>query len=132
MKTLKDIIEITEKQSIAFMATADSDGNPYVTKVENIALVHHDCLKITSWFCPKTMENLMETRNISLVIWHVYQDVGFQLLGGVEKMEEAALLDGYAPEMEEKMPIPQIQWQLLVRVDRIGEIKQNRQMVFEA
>ncbi|MEN8689558.1 MAG: hypothetical protein ABF303_03710 [Desulfobacterales bacterium] len=40
-------------------------------------------------------------------------------MGKVEKMEEEAMMNGYAPELETKMLRPQVEWKLIVRVEKV-------------
>jgi len=46
-------------------------------------------------------------------------DNGYQLLGKTEKVENTAMMDGYAPGLEDKPPLPQVERRLLIRVDKI-------------
>ncbi len=74
---------------------------------------------MSSWFCPGTVTNLERNRRISLVVWDAAEDTGYQLVGEVEKVEESAFLNGYAPEVEGSSPSPQVERRLLVRVDKV-------------
>ncbi len=47
------------------------------------------------------------------------EDTSYQLVGEVEKVEESAFLNGYAPEVEGSSLSPQVERQLLVRVDKV-------------
>ena len=60
---------------------------------------------------------------MSLVIWDPKVDTGYQLLGETEKVEEIAMMNGYAPGAESRHPLPQVERQLLVRVDKIIDFK---------
>jgi hypothetical protein len=74
---------------------------------------------VSEWFCPGTLENLDQNRLVSLVIWDPATDTGYQLLGEVEKMKAEATVNGYAPELEKKAPMPQAEWKIIVRVEKI-------------
>ena len=76
-------------------------------------------MAVAAWFCPGTVDNLRQNRKISLVVWDAAADIGYQLLGEVEKVEELSVLDGYVPGEEEKPPLPQVERQLLVRLEKI-------------
>ena len=45
-------------------------------------------------------------------------------MGKVEKMEEEAMMNGYAPELETKMLRPQVEWKLIVRVEKVIDFTQ--------
>jgi len=78
---------------------------------------------VAAWFCPGTVANLEENRRISLVVWDPLRDLGYQLLGETEKVEELAMMDGYAPGEEKNPPLPQVERQLTVRVDKITDFR---------
>jgi hypothetical protein len=49
-----------------------------------------------------TMANLQVNRRIVLVIWDPVEDRGYQLLGEAAKVEDRAMMDGYAPHSDLK------------------------------
>ncbi|RPJ06749.1 MAG: pyridoxamine 5'-phosphate oxidase family protein [Deltaproteobacteria bacterium] len=68
----------------------------------------------------RTVENLRENPRLSLVILDPKTLKGFQILGQMERIEKGAMLDGYAPETEEKWAgLPQAEHQLLIRVTEV-------------
>jgi hypothetical protein len=80
---------------------------------------------VAVWFCPGTVDNLRQNHKISLVVWDAAADIGYQLLGEVEKVEELSVLDGYVPGEEEKPSLPQVERQLLVRLEKIIDFSHN-------
>jgi hypothetical protein len=52
-------------------------------------------------------------------VWDASVDKGYQLLGQVEKVEEIAMMNGYSPEIDETIVMPQAENRLLVRVDKV-------------
>jgi hypothetical protein len=56
-------------------------------------------------------------------VWDRKNDTGYQLIGRSEKVEELAMLDGYAPKFDEKITIPQVERRVLVRIDKIIDFK---------
>ena len=80
-------------------------------------------LAIAAWFCPGTVINLQHNRRIAIVVWDAAEDTGYQLVGEVEKVEESAFLNGYAPQVEGSSPSPQVERQLLVRVDKVIDFR---------
>jgi hypothetical protein len=80
-------------------------------------------VEVTGWFCPMTVENLSMNRAISLVIWDPADDKGYQLLGETERLEDLAYLDGYIPELEDDVPIPQVERKIVIRVVKILDFR---------
>lgn len=120
---LQEAIKLARKLGHIFVATANGQGLPHVAAAGRMEIASGGLLAVTSWFCPETVVNLKENKYISLVIWERKTDAGFQLLGELDNIEELGILDGFAPEIETKEVLPQVQRQLLVRVNRIIEFK---------
>jgi len=118
-KSLSTAVELTEKLEHVFVATADSSGMPHVAAAAKLNQTSKDHVALTAWFCPGTIANLSENRRISIVVWNAPSDKGYQLLGLVEKIEEIAMMNGYSPEIDETIVMPQVENRLLVRVDKI-------------
>lgn len=123
MDKIKEALTLAEKLRRIFVATADSKGLPHIAAAGKLLLNPDSTIAVTSWFCPTTVANLQENKQISLVIWDKDQDRGFQLLGEVKDMLELGVLDGFAPEIELKSILPQVQRQLLVEVKKVIEFK---------
>ena len=116
---VQSAMSLGQKLKHVFVATADAEGLPHVAAAGRISLSNEGLIAVAAWFCPGTLLNLRQNRKVSLVLWDAVEDVGYQLLGMVEKVEESAMLNGYVPEMEKKDPYPQVERRLLVRVDKI-------------
>ena len=116
---LNTAVELAEKLKHVFVATADSSGMPHVAAAAKLNQTSKDHVAVTAWFCPGTVANLSENRRISMVVWDAPSDKGYQLLGLVEKIEEIAMMNGYSPEIDETIVMPQVENRLLVRVDKI-------------
>ena len=102
-----------------FLATADPGGLPHVAAAGKIGYTSEGRVSVSAWFCPGTMLNLQENREVSIVVWQPATDVGYQLLGEVEDVQETAFMDGYAAELEGMPPSPQVERTLMVRVDKV-------------
>lgn len=112
-------VNLGQKLQHIFVATSDKRGLPHVAAAGRITSVRDEIVAVSAWFCPGTVENLEQNRFVSLVIWDSASDKGYQLLGEVEKIEEEAMMNGYAPELESKGTMPQVERKLIVRVDKI-------------
>ncbi len=74
---------------------------------------------VTEWFCPGTMTNLKHNPRVSLVMWDAAKDAGYQLIGEAEAVEDLLMLDGYDPKMKDESRVPQVEWQVVIRVDKV-------------
>ena len=118
-ESLNAAVELAEKLEHVFVATADPSGMPHVATAGKLSQTSKDHVTVTAWFCPGTVANLSENRRISMLVWDAPSDKGYQLLGLVEKIEEVAMMNGYSPEIDETIVMPQVENRLLVRVDKI-------------
>lgn len=118
-KVLEEAVALAQKLKQIFVATADRSGLPHVAAAGKLTLSSPDRVAVAAWFCPSTVSNLEGNRRVSLVVWDPQGDIGYQLLGKVEKVEELAMMDGYAPDRDFKAHLPQVERQLLVRVKKI-------------
>ncbi len=118
-KTIRSAIRLADKLAHIFVATADARGIPHMTAAGKISQDSEGHVLVAAWFCPGTLVNLKTNKQISLVVWDAADDHGFQLVGEVEQIEELAMLNGFAPEIEIQAPLPQVEHRLRVRVDKI-------------
>lgn len=122
-KTLHQAVDLAQKLQHVFVATTDGKGLPHMAAAGKLALTPEGRVAVAAWFCPTTVANLQKNRRVSLVIWDPKVDNGYQLLGETEKVEDIAMMNGYAPGVDSQPPLPQVERQLLVRVDRIIDFK---------
>lgn len=118
-KSLKKAIELAKQVGYVLVATADEAGLPHVAAACEIADVGDGMVSAAEWFCPGTIENVKHNRNVSLVVWDKSSDKGYQLFGTVQQVEDIAVMDGYAPELETGTPMPQIERKLIVKVGKV-------------
>ncbi len=123
MAILQKTEKLATKVGHILVATADSEGWPHVAAAGRLALTPEKHVVVTEWFCPGTMANLQANPQLSLVVWDSTADVGYQLIGELEEIKDLGVLDGYAPQVEGKTPVPQVERQLLVHIDRVLEFK---------
>lgn len=119
MKAIEKALALADKLKHVFVTTADPKGLPHVAAAGKIRVVSNGRVEVSSWFCPVTVTNLKHNHRISLVVWDPVEDTGYQLVGEVEKMGESAFLNGHAPELDGSSPSPQVERQLLVRLDKV-------------
>jgi len=118
-KGIERAVALAETLPHAFVGTSNRDGTPHIAAAASLSITDDENLAVTSWFCPATVTNLQENRNITVVVWDPETDEGIQMVGRVERIEETAILDGYAPEIETAQPSPQVERRLVVKVEKV-------------
>jgi predicted pyridoxine 5'-phosphate oxidase superfamily flavin-nucleotide-binding protein len=113
-----EIRQFVDRVGHAFVATADSEGNPHLAAGRGISILEPDRLVFESWFCQTSLKNLAQNSKVAVAIADPVTGNGFQFLGRVEKTVDTAVLDGYAPELE-PAGLPQVQWRLEIRVEKV-------------
>jgi hypothetical protein len=108
-----------------FIATSSARGQPHIAAAGKLVLTPEKHIAVTEWFCPATMANLQVSPRLSLVVWDAAADTGYQLIGELESIKDIAMLDGYSPRQKTTVPIPQVERQLLVHVDKILKFKRS-------
>ncbi len=125
-ESLIKAMEMAKKIGHVFLATADKTAKPHMSSIgQSINLNGEDRLKLKAWFCQDTLKNLQQNPKISIIVWDPVQDTGYQLAGTMENMKKAAELDGYAAGLEEKRHFPQVEWEILVRVEHIFNFQEK-------
>ncbi len=123
IELLNTVAELAEELGHIFIATSNTEGVAHLAASGKLELNHEGMIEVTSWFCPVTVDNLNTNSNVTLLVWDAKTDKGYQLIGEQVKVEELHMLNGYAPDIENKSPIPQIERKLIVRVNKITEFK---------
>jgi uncharacterized protein len=118
-ETIRSAIRLANKTNHILVATTSPEGTPHVAAAGELNLDSEDHVSVAAWFCPGTLANLKNNRQISVVVWDASEDFGYQLLGSVEHIDELAMMNGFAPEIELAFPRPQVERRLRMRVDRV-------------
>jgi len=119
VKGIERAVALAQRLQHVFVGTADRDGTPHIAAAARLEITGDSNLAVSSWFCPATVSNLQENRKVSVVVWNPETDEGVQVVGAVERIEETAILDGYAPEIETAEPSPQVERRLIVGVEKV-------------
>lgn len=120
---LEKVIRFAKDLGYVLIATADRKGMPHMAAAGKLEYAGGQNVAVREWFCPGTVANLDVNKSISIVAWRRKSDIGYQLLGTTTKIFDVDVLDGYAPEAERMPPSPQIERELLIKVDKILEFK---------
>ncbi|GFO69750.1 hypothetical protein GMLC_33290 [Geomonas limicola] len=102
----------------AFVASTDSEGTPHLAAGRDISFPEATLLVFEAWFCTTTLRNIQGNPRIAVAIADPATGKGYQFLARVERVEETALMDGYAPELE-PFGLPQAQWRLAARIEQV-------------
>jgi hypothetical protein len=116
---LAEVVELAHKVGHVLVATADADGASHVAVGERLAQTPGGRLALTAWYCPGTVSNLQVNRHLALVAWAPDTDVGYQVLGEVEGIEELGVLDGYGDSGVTQPSGPPVQRRFVIRADRV-------------
>jgi hypothetical protein len=120
---LEKVVRLAKDLGYVLIATADRQGTPHVAAAGKLEYTGGQEIAVKEWFCPGTVANLDVNKRISIVAWRRQPDTGYQLLGTVTKILDMGVLDGYAPELEGAHPLPQVEKQLVIKVEKIIEFK---------
>lgn len=112
------IIQVIDRATVAFVASADTEGRPHLAAGENLRVVDTDHLMFENWFCPTTLRNVAQNKQVAVAVILPDSEAGFQFLGSVTHAFDAAILNGYAPYVE-KPGMPQTLTRLVVRVEAV-------------
>jgi len=112
------IIQIVERATVAFVASADTEGRPHLAAGENLRVVDTDHLMFENWFCPTTLRNVSQNAQVAVAVIPPDSETGFQFLGSVVHAFDTAILNGYEPSVD-KPGIPQTLTRLIVRVEAV-------------
>jgi uncharacterized protein len=122
-RVLDRAISLGQKLRHILVATADGAGLPHVAAAAKVSSLKEGRVAVAAWFCPGTMANLQENKRVSLVIWDSQEDLGYQLLGEIDRVEELAMMNGYIPGKERDPALPQVERRLIVRVEKIIDFR---------
>jgi hypothetical protein len=121
---IQDAVRLAKKADYVFVATADNIGVPHMTAAGEVELSdEQDCVVLSEWFCPGTVKNLHVNPAVSIVIWNKELDTGFQMLGCLRAVKNVGVLDGYLPGLEAQKPLPQVEKQLVIYIEKILDFK---------
>ncbi len=118
---LGEVAALARKIGHVFIATASPDGHPHVAAAESVRVLTDKRLAVSGWFCPVTESNLDHNPHVALVVWDRTFDTGFQVIGERQREHDIAMLDGYAPGLEETESYPQVERELILRVVSVLE-----------
>ena len=120
---LREIVALAEKVGHVFVATADREGQPHIAAARRLTIMPEGSVEVREWFCPSSVANLKSNLRMSLVVWDMVRDAGYQLSGTLDEMQDVDMLNGYPSQIEREKPIPQVERRLLISVKKTTEFR---------
>ncbi|MBI4181083.1 MAG: pyridoxamine 5'-phosphate oxidase family protein [Chloroflexi bacterium] len=120
---LERAVQLAKKVGYVFIATANANKWPHVAVARTVELKDEGRIAVNEWFCPGTMSNLQSNSHVSVIVWDENNDMGYQMLGEMEHVIDIGMIDGYTPEMMSKGPVPQVESQLVIYVNKVTDFK---------
>lgn len=110
--------QFMEKAGLAYVASADEAGFPHLAAGRDLQVPDSRHVAFEAWFCHVTLHNVAHNPRVAIAVTDPATGDGYQLLGVVEQAEDVAILDGFAPGLEEP-GMPQFETRLVVRVEQV-------------
>ena len=120
---LEEVVHLANKVGYVFIATADAKKRPHVAVARTLVLKEDGRIAVQEWFCPGTVTNLETNSNVSVIVWDKNTDVGYQMIGKMENLMDMHMTDGYVPNIENKQPLPDVERQILIRLNKVVDFK---------
>lgn len=111
-----EAVAMAQDRQHVFITTADAGGWPHLTSVGGFALAADRHVELSDWFCPLVENNLQQNSKITIVVWDIATDRGYQMLGEVEAV---TALEGIMQSQEGHPLFGQSPKSLRVRVDKV-------------
>lgn len=107
-----------ERISQAIVATSDDFGHPHLALGNEIKVLDQEYLVFENWLCQTTLHNLELNPQVAVAVMEPDSTIGYQFIGVVAHAFDAAIMSGYAPQMEPPGE-PQTLTRLVVRVEKV-------------
>ena len=122
---IKKAIDLSRRTGYFFLTTADTHGVAHLSIATKIRVSSPATVSVAGWLCPGTVANLETNPNIGVIVWDRKSDTGYQLIGKIKGLREVAVLDGYAGKKEERAPVPQVEREVAIHVEKVLDFKQS-------
>ena len=118
MTELTAAIDLSKEDTPVFLATSEAGGQPHIMYGGTLEQMDPNHVTLEGWLCLITRQNIESNPYVSLVVRDQSGTRGFQLTGAVEDVAELAVLNGYAPAMQEGV-LPKTERKLVIRIDKV-------------
>ena len=131
IETLENIVHLAKTVGYAFIATTNFKKVAHISMVSDVDVDFQGRLEVTGWFCQFASANLEVNKNVTVVVWDPRNDVGYQIITEMERVDEVERIDGYAFGLEKERPMPQVERMLHLKVHKILDFKKAPHMDVE-
>jgi hypothetical protein len=111
-------IALAAKVRHIIVATTDTEGMPHIAVAGRLEMAE-TMAAVSAWYCPMTLINIETHPRVALAVWDIPTDTGYQLLGRFDHMRDLAVMDAYAPKIENRSLYIQTERQLIIRVEKV-------------
>ena len=122
---LRKAVELGQSGQRVLIGTANRKMEPHIAAGAKIELVDDIHVMVSDWFCRTTVSNLLENPSVCLVAMDPGNDIGYQLIGVSEQIENMAVLGCWTPEVDAKASMPQVERRVLVMIYSVLEFRQG-------
>lgn len=124
MEMNQDVIDMIQKQKLAFVATSTPNGIPNVSPKGSISVIDKNKLVFAEIASPHTISNLKTNPNISLYVYDKENNRGCQIKGKATLMDSGPIFDNISKKLKEKMPhLPPTNYAVLIDVKEVFPYK---------
>jgi hypothetical protein len=83
-QTFERACALADQRQHLIMSTTDRSGVPHMASVGGFDSLASDKIALSDWHCPATLVNLQYNNQVSLIVWDIVTDTGYQFVGQVE------------------------------------------------
>ena len=120
----QNVIDMIQKQHLAFVSTSTTNGIPNVSPKGSISVLDKSKLVFAEIASPHTISNLKDNPNISLYVLDRENIKGVQIKGKATLMNSGPIFENVSKLLKEKMPhLPPANYAVLIDVTEIFPYK---------
>jgi len=124
MEMPDNVIEIIQKQHLAFVSTSASNGVPNVSPKGSISVIDKSKLVFAEIASPRTIANLKSNPNVALYVLDRENNKGVQIKGKATIMNSGPIFENVSKALKEKMPhLPSANYTVLIDVTEVFPYK---------
>ena len=116
-------IQLAHSVGYVFTATSDTEGVPHIAAARELSAGAEGRVVLSEWFCPGTVANLKVNKHITVVVWDAESDVGYQIVGVMEKAQDKSVLNGYSGQDFKEENVPQAAKSLVIKVEKTMDFR---------
>lgn len=120
MEMPQNVIDLIQKQHLAFVSTSTTSGIPNVSPKGSISVIDNSKLVFAEINSPHTISNIKTNPNVSLYVLDRENNRGVQIKGKATLMNTGPIFENVSKVLKEKMPqLPPANYAVLIDVTEI-------------